>query len=496
LTIIANLSDHRVSTKLFLFEVSEIETQVDGAGPLDAILFGRTYTYNFTFSFESNSTDIHGGSVFAFGAGSEWVSYSQSPAGDYLVQIVPGDVGDYSVLLSFEQYGFKTSTFRLNFRVAKVPLTVIVNQGLVGYEGASTTLIVTILESDTGDPVSGALVSCRTLQGEVTLSLYEMTETATPGIYSTQIQMPDADGSYSIRVEVEASHHVLNSAYQHNLSPERTLVTFVQLTFSRYFYLFIGIGAVVVGYGYRRRSRKRRIRENLAAHQIKKRFDAVKNLLGVIVIHKESGLPIYSKILREGLDETVISAFITAITNFRGEFDIERSEEEEWALVPISDIVRVIATRSLYCAFITVARPSEEQRERMIRFAQTVSFIFDEQLKDVPIAVLDQHNRRQFESLFNDILDGALLKTYTLSEDKKYKPSSCADERIARRRGVEFLLDELAADIASCGLEEGRVYKAIMEAIERDLLVLIEKDEMVEMDIGFISGTSTEEGTP
>jgi hypothetical protein len=77
--------------------------------------------------------------------------------------------------------------------------------------------------------------------------------------------------------------------------------------------------------------------------------------------------------------------------------------------------------------------------------------------------------------LFEDILDGALLHTYRLDEDKKYKPRSCADERIASRTGDTFTLEELASDIASCGLEEGRVYKAIMEALENQVLVTAEE---------------------
>ncbi|MHA1769748.1 MAG: hypothetical protein ACTSV3_07885 [Candidatus Thorarchaeota archaeon] len=480
-TVVANLSDYRVATRLFLLEVVEVETHVDGSGPLDAIFVDRTYYYNFSFLYGPNASIVVGASVLPSGEGASWITYDEIPSGLYSIRLVPGDIGDFSVVLSFEKYGYRIATFRLNFRVVRIPLTVIVNQGLDGFEGTATDLIVTILEQDTGEPVSGLTVTCRLVQEGLPLESYEMTETETPGIYSARLMMPDADSVYSLRIEVDGAHHELASAYQDLLTPQRTLVTMVTVTLQRYYILFVGTGVVIAGLAYRKKQRKRRIRENLEALAIKRRFDAVRNLLGVIVLHKDSGLPIYSKILREGLDEAVISAFITAITSFRSEFDIEDSSEE-WSLVPISDIVRVIATDKLYCAFITVSRPTEEQRERMIRFAKTVAFIFDDQLGDVPIAVLDQHNKRQFESLFDDILDGALLKTYTLAEDKKYKPSSCADERISRRRGLKFSLDELASDIASCGLEEGRVYKAIMDAINKQLLVQTEADAMAEMD--------------
>ena len=121
--------------------------------------------------------------------------------------------------------------------------------------------------------------------------------------------------------------------------------------------------------------------------------------------------------------------------------------------------------------FITTGNPSPEQRERMIQFAKTVGFIFDDTMDDVPIVVLDHHTTMQFDSLFEDLLDGQLLRTYKLDDVKKFPTTSCANERIARKSGEEFKLEELATEIASCGLEEGRVYKAIMDALENHYLI-------------------------
>ena len=58
-----------------------------------------------------------------------------------------------------------------------------------------------------------------------------------------------------------------------------------------------------------------------------------------------------------------------------------------------------------------------------------------------------------------------------MDDDKKYPTSTCADERIARKHGEEFKLEDLASEIAVCGLEEGRVYQAIMMALEGEFLV-------------------------
>jgi hypothetical protein len=474
LTVSANKTNHLLATKQFLFQVEEIDTSVSGVSPLEALLIGRTYQFDFSYTFESNSSNIMGATVVPFGEGADWISYVELGSGQYSVNLTPAALGDFNVLLTFDKTGFEMVSYRLIFTVVEVPITVEVLQGLEGPEGLLTTLTVTVTESDTGNPVTGATVFyiIRTSDGAPYLGMQAvvMDPTATLGVYYSQLDMPDADGVYSLEVSCEAANYVLNTPLSRPLRPSRDLTTMLYLSFERYSLVYLGIGALAVGLVYRRSARRKRIRQNKITLAIKRRFDDVRSLLGVIVLHKDSGLPIYSKILREGLEESIISAFITAITSFRGEFDIE-SSSEEWGLIPISDIIRVISTNRLICAFITTGNPSAEQRERMIEFAKKVGFIFDDTMEEVPIVVLDRHTTWQFDTLFDDILDGALLRTYKLDEEKKFPTSTCADERIARKHGEEFKLEELASEISACGLEEGRVYQAIMKALENQLLV-------------------------
>ncbi|MHA1494590.1 MAG: hypothetical protein ACTSRQ_11310 [Candidatus Thorarchaeota archaeon] len=129
----------------------------------------------------------------------------------------------------------------------------------------------------------------------------------------------------------------------------------------------------------------------------------------------------------------------------------------------------------------------------MIQFAKTVGFIFDDTMEDVPIVVLDHHTTQQFNALFEDLLDGQLLRTYKLDEIKKFPTTSCANERIARKQGEEFKLEELAIEIASCGLEEGRVYKAIMDALENEFLVTTD-DSLFATELLRAPDTVEEEG--
>ena len=476
LTVSANKSDHHLATKQFLFQVEEIDTSITGVSPLEALLVGRSYLFEFNYMFESNSSNIYGATLTPFGEGADWISSVELGSGQYSVNLTPSSLGDFSVLLTFEKTGFETVSYRLSFTVTEVPVSIEVLQGLQGPEGMVTTLTVSITEADTGDPVTGATVfyDIRSSDGVPHGDRVVMSSTNNPGVYYAQIDMPSADGIFFIEISCDVVNFVLEEPLTKQLQPGRDITTMLVMSFRQYFLVYLGIGALAVGMVYRRSARKRRVRQNKITLAIKRRFDDVRSILGVIVLHKDSGLPIYSKILREGLEESIISAFITAITSFRGEFDIETSSEE-WGLIPISDIIRVISTNRLICAFITTGNPSPDQRERMIQFAKTVGFIFDDTMKEVPIVVLDHHTTMQFDSLFDDILDGALLATYKLDDDRKFPTSTCADERIARKGGEEFKLEELATEIAACGLEEGRVYQAIMKALDNQFLITTEE---------------------
>jgi hypothetical protein len=472
LTITGDKSDHHVATKQFLLEVEEIDTSIEGSSPLEALLVGRSYQFTFSYLLDSNSSYILGADVVSSGEGADWVTITELVNGQYVVNLTPSELGEHYVILTFERIGFESASYRLTFIVNRIPISVEILEGTNGLELTTTTLRVSITETDTGNPISGATVFYRLIVFESGFAEdpVSMIESDVPGVYVASLTLPNADDIYLVQISCEAENYELDEPLPMQLGVTRSLTSVLMVYSVRYWWAIFGVVAIVGAFGYRRSARKRRVRQNKITLAIKRRFDDVRSLMGVIVLHKDSGLPVYSKILREGLEETVISAFITAITSFRGEFDIE-SSSEEWGLIPISDIVRVISTNKLVCAFITTGNPSAEHRERMIRFAKTVAFIFDDTMEDVPIVVLDHHTTMQFDSLFEDILDGALLRTYKLDDDRKLPTSTCADERIARKHGEEFKLEELATEIAACGLEEGRVYQAIMKALEGQFLV-------------------------
>ncbi|MHA1615022.1 MAG: hypothetical protein ACTSYJ_09270, partial [Candidatus Thorarchaeota archaeon] len=480
----ASSDNYQSSSTSFTLSATQIPTRLEFAGGVSSTLVQFQDPYQITVYYYRSDTpvpvNVDGANLTVIIHDSGLVYDIAGYVGYYVITIRGEEIGSWSLTISANKTDHHLATRQFLFTVEEIPVLIQVEQVLLqGAEGFVIPFTVNITESDTGDPVIGATVfyEIRTSDGTPYGTRVFMDESS-PGIYIASLDMPPADGIFYIEISCKALNfgidETLNFGIDETLSmqlqPRRDIVTMLIMSVRQISYVYIGIGALAIGLVYRRSARTRRIRENKTTLAIKRRFDDIRSLMGVIVLHKESGLPVYSKILRDGLEEVVISAFITAITSFRGEFDIE-SSSEEWGLIPISDIIRVISTNKLVCAFITTGNPSPEQRERMIRYAKTVAFIFDETMEEVPIVVLDHHTTQQFNSLFEDILDGQLLRTYKLDDAKKFPTTSCANERIARRKGDEFKLEELASEIASCGLEEGRVYKAIMVALEDHFLV-------------------------
>jgi hypothetical protein len=181
--------------------------------------------------------------------------------------------------------------------------------------------------------------------------------------------------------------------------------------------------------------------------------------------------------LKEGLDELLVSGFVSAISTFRSEFNVS---QENWVVTPISDIIRTVATENLLCAFISLAPPSKGQELRMVEFAEAIGFVFDKAYPEVPLTTIEPETEAQFTAFFDDIMDGRLLREYRVSEGKSFpRKTKCIEERIHRIDDEDgFDLEELATEMTSCGLEEARVYTIIMDAIEMGNLALTSIDEV------------------
>jgi hypothetical protein len=338
---------------------SHFLTSLDSpTGPLTPLVYGRQYSFDYFFSMSYNGTGIDGATVEVSEEGSEWATVVNTGNGHYNLTLVPMASSDYSIRIAFSKVGYENQTHILSFLVNDVGVEVGSISTLVGTELAPITIDVQIVESDTQNLVSDANVTLAVYRPGDLLYFDTLMEETTPGIYSASVPMPSADsGTYTVRISIEKDHHEMAQDFSATLVPLVDLNVRLVQTLITYSWQIGIIAAFAIAAIAGQRVRKRKRREKHAtAVSIKNRFDDANNSLGFIVLHKLSGLPVYSKVLKGGFEEGMLSAFITAIMHFRAEFETI-GERDEYKIIPISEVIRVVPTESLICAFITMTSP-------------------------------------------------------------------------------------------------------------------------------------------
>lgn len=472
----ASLDGYQSDTTSFTLGATRIPTALKIANGLssDSIMFSNQYEllvfYERTDSPQNISLatiDLQTSSTIGFSWSVEEVENA------YRILIETTRIGRWTLTITAQKMNYAISSVQFILDVNPTPINVEFLSSLSVIEGAVFDITVRLTIQGTTIPITGADVYFRittTGAGE----FQSMYETDTDGVYSATYQIPLylSTSEYLIEIRVEKDNYELTEGsfsrpfYKNdNLAVRMTPI----LTISG-FSLVLIFGLVIGMRTYDTRKKRR----NLAALQVKKRFDDVSNILGILVLHKKSGLPIYSKILRGGFEEAMVSAFITAITNFRSEFEMDQ-KHWDFNVIPISDIISTVPTRSLIVSFITVRPPSKYQETGMEAFGRAVGAMFDEQYAQVQSVMMADEHSHILENLFYDLLDGFLTERYRTSKDVSFsKEMKCLESTAHQLEGTEgFRLDDLAKGMATCGIEESYAYKMVMDAIEDSKLEVV-----------------------
>ncbi len=443
------------------------------AGPLTPLIYGRQYSYDFFYSMSHNGTGIDDAQVNITEDGSQWASIVNTGNGQYELTVSPMATGDYSIRTSFSKEGYETESHVLSFLVDHVPVEVESISNLVALEQTPLDVEVHIVESDTGNSVTGANVTLGVYRPGGVIYFYSEMEETGAGTYTLTVPMPPSEsGTYTVRISVEKANHEMQQSFSAALVPTFDSNIRIMQTLLRYSWQ-IGIGLIIiVGVVAGQRSRTRKsLKKHATAVAIKHRFADANNILGFLVLHKMSGVPIYSKIFKGGFEEGMLSAFISAIMHFRTELETG-GEPDPYTIIPISEVIRTVPTENLICAFITVTPPSVEQEARMKSYSRAIGMMFDATLAERSVRVLDAKASKTFEWMFDDFMDGILIRKYQVGEKKFPKRLKFMENAIPIEAtdGV-FNLVRLVRLLTSSGLSEDEVYLRVLQAIEGEYIL-------------------------
>ncbi|TFG34543.1 hypothetical protein EU527_02700 [Candidatus Thorarchaeota archaeon] len=237
------------------------------------------------------------------------------------------------------------------------------------------------------------------------------------------------------------------------------ILAFTLIVFSRHIFLKI---------------RTKRSREILA---LKGRLDDARNIIGLLVIHRTIGLPIYSRIIKGGFQESLLSSFISALSQFRAEFSWD---EPKWTALPITEIITVVLTDSLICALITVESSSERQKKQLEHFGTEVGGLYDKDEDTLKQMMRSPVLSSTIDLIFSNYFDGPLLTRYIGIKEELPNhliPVKEAIQIMNVEKGIstEAIIKTLLLE----GYGERMSYNLVLEAIDGEYLVAASEESFV-----------------
>jgi len=278
-------------------------------------------------------------------------------------------------------------------------------------------------------------------------------------------------GSYVVIVEVSMSYYESKS----------TMFSFrIPIDDSPYDIAFRAslVGALLVAAAFAAITISRRFymttmsKRNLELLVLENRIGDAKNLIGLLVIHRSIGLPVYSNILKGGFQEALLSSFISAISHFRSEFSME---EPTWTAIPITEVITAVQTEALICAIITVESASTSLKTRLEAFGRDVGGQYDHQDDTMRTMVRSPTMNDTFDAIFESYFDWHLMKRYVgvkKSLPKHLQAVSAALDTMEIDHGVS--VEAIIKATSILGYSERRSYELVLEAVDNGYLIATE----------------------
>jgi hypothetical protein len=488
----ASLLDHKTQLKSFTLTATPIATQIriaGGAYSASVRVFQPFELLVFFEEIDSTPVNISGATFQLTFTSLEILDYTILPLSEgYHIQIPTDEIGSFEFTITASKPGYQNDV--ADFVLFIIERGMRIEMDVPVWErNSDLNITLRLLEADTDNPISGANVTYKLYRLLGVVMEGYLSETS-PGVYSIFIRPSWGDGTgYSVRLFAEAENFALDDNYEFDIIQITPPGVVLEIAIRTYVPPILVIAAVSIVSLSGRAIYKRKKDAEFAVDMVnKKRFEDADNIIGVIVMHKTSGIPIYSRIVKGGFEEGIVAAFIAAVTHFREEFEI--LEEQQMQVIPISDIIRAVQTRNLICAFITVRSASIEHNRKMEAFGmQIATFLDDFYTASTPQSAQDMRITEIVDYVYDETMDGNLLKFHKIPEStqlpKRYRPIEQVLEDMETAHCSRPVY--LAKAVSRFGVSEERGCTLVSEVLEKRLLIPCEEHEIPTYDIDLAS---------
>jgi len=466
----------------YAFEVKRTPTTLDCIGMPSVFYITRSHTMALFF----NSTLIDGVEGAQFTPSPEigsFVSLQTQSDGWYNFTLTPTILGERNATFYLEKSGFERQSFSFMMTVEAIPIVMAPGYGLnltlSASEYSSLDMSLSFIANDTGEAILGADVAYYIVDHERRLEPPPLIPIeGANGLFATSVEMPPA-GLYVLNITISKTNHKrLTLIVLLDVDPDLTalMMNYVRSYLPNGLLLAALFGAAIL---VRRAYKGRTARRNRELMEYEFRFEDANSIIGFFVIHRDSGLPLYSRVFKGGLEEALVSGFISAVSLFKSEF---QEEERLWTAIPISEIITAVQTETLICAVMTTGSPSSGQADSLESFGRRIGAFFDgkdDLLTEIVRSPLETRPyERIIDQVFCEYLDGHLLSKYNGIDNehltRRYRPL----ERVMTETDISegVTPNELVKKMVLAGTDELRAYSLVVEAIEQGSLTPLEGD--------------------
>ncbi|TFG31183.1 hypothetical protein EU528_06850 [Candidatus Thorarchaeota archaeon] len=459
----------------FVFNVVEVPTSLSITGMNDNYYEGRTYEFSIFY----NSCLICGISdadLTPSVAIRDFFELSGSANGWYNFTITPL-AGNWNVTIWLTKDGFEEQVYRFILNTEMIPIRLALSHQLnatyTKYSNSILALTILPLSGDTNLSIQGANISyvLTDVAGNQLISQGYFSESF--GYFNANISVPDI-GLYLLRITILKEHHltliqdiVLSSINR----PEFVYTSYFQAGLIGALLLFLCFSSVLIS---RRFYNSVTTKRNLKLSELKGRLEDAKNLIGLLIIQRKNGLPIFSRILKGGFQESLLSSFITAISNFREEISMDSAK---WISIPISEVITAVQTEELICVIITVETASNRQRTQLEIFSREIGGLYDhdDMFVSPVIRKLNSEEMNPFHESFDSHFDGAMFSKYV--GVKKYLPKHLrAISRVFKTESINHgvTIETMIRALIGQGINERVAYNIVMESLDGEYLIASE----------------------
>ncbi|NOR39486.1 MAG: hypothetical protein GQ580_07860, partial [Candidatus Thorarchaeota archaeon] len=456
----------------FSFTILKVPTVVTPS-PLPDSLYGSR-SYNLDIYVNSTQHGALEDAVVTYSPSLDSFVISQSFAnGWYNITFSP-ETGNFSTAVVYvTKHGFEEARVEFPLFVSSIPFMVpdeyMLNSTYSLLQGDNLHLSLRLIAGDTEEQVSDAIVSFLILETG-TSGIFE---NHTDASYTATIPVPSEVGAYSLRISVKKDSFA-------DMNYNIILISNVDSAALAANSLMIGIevsalllGIISVVYISRRRLKQKSTLKRAELLGFRERFHDASNIIGLLIIQRSNGLPIYSRILKGGFEMSMISGFISAISSFASEM---RTEQKLWAAIPISEIVTAVQTEELIWALLTVDIPSRALIKNLEEMSLQIGPKFDSKpdilsaMSRSPDVALDYES--EFDYSFETHFDILLILNYLSYDENQPGQYPLIEEAIdSPEFESPFSANELVAYLVASGLEERRSYALAIKAIEAGFLI-------------------------